>query len=143
MINSKITALSILLILTILLTSFSACNDPSVNYEENENLWDYTETESKTEVETEESENIFESITEGSTETDDQLQNEGTDFFEIISQYIAKTSSRNILNVTFNNANLDHNGVYSENTTGINFASSPDYISVTSNEFYTISTKNL
>lgn len=61
---------------------------------------------------------------------------------QIVSDYIPKTASRNLMTLTFKNGTRgrdDHSFI--NNTSGVSYAASPDYIEVIPNETYTLSWK--
>ena len=58
---------------------------------------------------------------------------------DAVTKYVKKVRTRNILDVTFYNSNIDSEGKYSEKTSGTCFASSPNYVECTGDKFYTLS----
>lgn len=74
--------------------------------------------------------------TTGDSETDVMSQKAVTDF---VSSHVSKSASRNLLNITFQNANIGNDGVFVPMTSGVKFATSPDYIPVIGGETYALS----
>lgn len=59
--------------------------------------------------------------------------------FDMISEYIPKASTRNIMTLAFVNGRVKSGGVLELLTTGTNYAVTPEYLSVTGGKTYTLS----
>lgn len=152
--NSRMIAVIVLLIATLILSS---CNQHPMTDDYYETLWaPYVSDTESIITSVENNSNLPEtgSITEdgsdisiSESENDLIVQEPGNSKDHVMSQdavtqYIKKIKTRNILDITFSNSNIDGEGKYSENFSGVCHTSSPEYIECIGDEFYTLSWQN-